>query len=63
MKMPLEELAERYSVFVEDICGVDPTSIGIGKGHQAQEDGADHAIWRRRMELRAYIKKLGKQEN
>lgn len=36
------------------------SSIGIGKRQQAQEDGAENAIWRRRKSIKAFL--LSKKE-
>lgn len=55
MKMPVGELVERYSIGFKRFHSPNESSIGIGKRKQAQEDGAENAIWRRRKSIKAFL--------
>lgn len=60
MKMPVGELVERYSIGFKRFHSPNESSISIGKWQQAQEDGAENAIWRRRKSIKAFL--LSKKE-
>lgn len=61
-KMPVEELVERYSIGFKRFHSPNESSIGIGKRQQAQEDGAENAIWRRRKSIKKFLREQEEQE-
>lgn len=62
MKMPVGELVERYSIGFKRFYSPTESSIGIGKRQQAQEDGAENAIWRRRKSIKKFLREQEEQE-
>ena len=60
MKMPLEELVERYSIGFR--LGRAHDEIVTGKMYQAMEDGAEHAIWRRRKSIKKFLREKWEAE-
>lgn len=62
MKMPVGELVERYSIGFKRFHSPNESSIGIGKRQQAQEDGAENAIWRRRKSIKKFLREKNAAE-
>lgn len=62
MKMPVGELVERYSIGFKRFHSPNESSISIGKWQQAQEDGAENAIWRRRKSIKKFLREQEEQE-
>lgn len=62
MKMPVKELVEKYSIGFKRFHSPNESSIGIGKFRQAQEEGAERYIWRRRKSIKKYLHSLKEQE-
>ena len=62
LPFPTGELVERYSVGFKRFHSPNESSIGIGKRQQAQEDGAENAIWRRRKSIKKFLREQEEQE-
>lgn len=63
MKMPVEELVAKYDIGFRRFRAPSQSSICIGRSNQAQEDGAENAIYRRRKSIKAFLRHQEEQED
>lgn len=63
MKMPVEELVAKYHIRFRRFKAPSQSSICIGNSDQAQEDGAENAIYRRRNSIKNFLRQQEEQED
>lgn len=63
MKMPVEELVAKYDIGFRRFRAPSQSSICIGESNQAQEDGAENAIYRRRKSIKNFLRQQEEQED
>lgn len=63
MKMPVEELVAKYHIRFRRFKAPSQSSICIGNSNQAQEDGAENAIYRRRKSIKTFLRQQEEQES